>query len=224
MQSLSDPERLGMAQKIFKKLEPKQTDLINKNMAIGFVKMYKSLQNLKIFDWNMLIVLIIAFFIPELFLRIRRVIKSSTYEGEVIKLENIVELLGNTTKFKTIDILREMEEGAQVYKRHISECLNSFGTNKEQALITLRDSVNSIKFRDLIDVLITYSTARKDIALEILNRNMREKEENALLIASEDVDRDDIIAMLSVMPILYYIMQLILQPVVKVVMESFDYI
>lgn len=185
---------------------------------------FNSLSSLSPISYKAILIIISAFWLPELVLILWRILLGSTYRKEAIKLENIFELLGTVKSMKTISILSEMSTASNIYKKHIKRCLELFKTEKELALDNLKLSVKNQRFSKLVDILRVYSMTDRKLALQIMERHRLEKEEEILLTAEEDIDLVDLVAFISIVPILLQLTNLLLKPMLDMIYEVFKFV
>lgn len=185
---------------------------------------YELVQKLPLIDFQIIFIIIASFFIPEILLLFKKLLLYNQYKKEVIRLENVFELLGNANNFKTIDILHEMSECSKAYKKHLSICVENFQIDKAMALETLKGSVKNKRFSRLVEVLRIYTMVNKKLAMDILFRNRMEKEEQALITSQEDIDIIDIIAFVSLVPLIYEMCNLLVRPMMRMIFDAFKYI
>lgn len=190
--------------------------------AKAIVRTYNNVNGLRVLDLKTAALILVSFFLPEVMLLLRRLLLSSKYRNEVVKLENIFELLGSIRGFKTIYILKEMSNAAKACSKQLKRCVGDFQADREQALENLRSSVQNRRFSKLVDVIRVYSMVDKAVAMEILERNKLEKEEEMLLTAEEDVDIVDVIAFVSVTPIIFELGNLLMKPMLDMVFQAFN--
>jgi hypothetical protein len=211
-----------------RKVIPNLTDLNNAELidekARAFVRTFNAVNSIKLIDWKGIIIITASLWMPETLLLIRRLLMSNMYKKEVIKLENIFELLGSIRGFKTGDVIREMAGASKIYRRHLEECMTLFKTERELALECLKLSVSNSRFSRLVDVMRVYALIDKEMALQILERNKLEKEEEIMLTAEEDVDIVDVIAFISITPVLLELANLLMKPMLDMVYDAFKYI
>lgn len=192
--------------------------------AAEIAKAFDVVMKISPLTWRAMILILSFFWFPELVLLIKRLLLGNRYRKEVIKLENIFELLGSIRNFKTINIIEEMAKASKAYRKHLENCRGLFKTEKSQALEALKLSVKSSKLSRLVDILRVYSMIDKKLALQIMERNRIEKEEEVLLTAEEDVDLVDLIAFISIVPILLQLANLLLKPMLDMIYEAFRFI
>lgn len=175
LQKLDDNKKLEAVKEIIPVLiQSNDTSLVDER-AETFVKTYNSVQQITLLDWSSLLSIFLSFWLPELLLFLKRLLLSNMYKKEIIKLENVFELLGSIQNFKTIHIIDEMEKSSKPYSKHLRNCIDLFKTDKETALETLKLSVKSNRFSKLVDVMRIYALVDKTLAIQILERNRLEK-------------------------------------------------
>lgn len=168
-------------------------------------------------------IVLVSFWIPEIYFMLKRLLMNSRCKGEIMKLESLFELLGGMGSIKTVDILKEMSKVSKVYKGHLQECYEKYLIDKEIALENLRNSVKVARFRKLVDFLRIYALIDKTAAVEMLEKNRIQRDEEMLLTADEDVDMMDIIAFVSIIPIVIQITELLLKPMMNTVINAFSF-
>lgn len=189
-----------------------------------FLTTYRRVNDITFFDWWSIIAIILSLWLPEAYLLSKRLLLTSLYRKEVIKLENIFELLGGVQGIKTFDILKEMAKASNIYRKHLTLCMEQFKTEKEEALEALKSSVRSTRFAKLVDVMRVFSLTDRKLALQILERNRFEQEEDMLITAEEDVDAVDLIAFISIVPVVWLLINLLLKPMLDTIFEVFNYV
>lgn len=204
-------------------LQSSEKELVEEKASV-FVRTYNSVSRVTLFDWKVILVIFSSFWLPELVLLIKGLLLGNMRRKEVIKLENIFELLGSISGFKTINIIEEMCKSSKTYKKQLVSCMEHFKTEKEAALETLKTAVKHGRFGRLVDILRIYAMTDKRLAVQILERNRLEKEEDILLMAEEDIDLVDLIAFISIVPILLQLANLLMKPMLGVIYEAFKFI
>ena len=204
-------------------LQTNDRDIVEEK-ANTFVNTYNAVSRVRLIDWKVVLVILASFWLPELILLLKYLLLGSMYRKEVIKLENIFELLGSIKGFKTINIIEEMGKSSKAYTKHLRNCLALFKTEKELALESLKSAVKNSRFSKLVDVMRVYATVDKRLAIQILERNKLEKEEELLLTAEEDIDMVDLIAFISIVPILLELANLLMKPMLDMIYEAFKFI
>lgn len=189
-----------------------------------FLTTYRQVNDVTLFDWWSIIVILLSFWLPEGFLLVKRLLLINMYRKEVIKLENIFELLGSVCEIKTLDVLNEMAKASNIYKKHLVRCMEQFKTEKEDALESLKIAVHSVRFSKLVDVMRVFSLIDRKVAMQILERNRFEQEEDMLITAEEDVDAVDLIAFISIVPVVWLLINLLLKPMLDTIFEVFNYV
>lgn len=224
LRKLDNTRRLEEINKVLPALMGTGEREIIDERAAGIIKAFDAASKINPISFQVIILVLSSFWFPELALFIKRVLLGSRYRKEVIKLENIFELLGSIRNFKTIDIIEEMAKASKSYRKHLENCRELFKTEKEQALELLKISVKNSRFSRLVDILRVYSMTDKKLALQIMERNRLEKEEEILLTAEEDIDLVDLIAFISIVPILLQLANLLLKPMLDMIYEAFRFI
>lgn len=195
-----------------------------KDQAQNFLSTYRRVNSIPFMDMQSLIVILISFWLPELVLISKRLLLLNLYRKEVIKLENVFELLGTVPGIKTIDILKEMGRASRIYHKHLDRCMEQFKIEKEEALDSVKGSVHNSRFARLVDVIRVFSLTDRKLALQILERNRMEQEEEMLITAQEDIDAVDLVAFLSIIPVVYMLINLLLKPMLDTIFEVFKYV
>ncbi|EPR12052.1 hypothetical protein [Ruminiclostridium papyrosolvens] len=189
-----------------------------------FLSTWYALKRINLFDWKIILIAILSFFSPEIFLLMKWLLLGSVYRKEVIRLENIFELLGSMEEFKTTDILEQMAKGSRRYRKHMRECRELFQTDRRLAVESLRAATKNKKMSELVDTIRIYSLVDKKLAMDILAKNRRSKAEGILITADEDMDWLDIAAFVGITPLLYELANLMLKPMLDMVFEAFKYV
>ncbi len=189
-----------------------------------FLSTWYALKRINLFDWKIFLIAMISFFSPEIFLMLKWLLLGSVYRKEVIRLENIFELLGSMEEFKTTDILEQMAKGSRRYRKHMRECRELFQTDRRLAIESLKAATKNKKMSELVDTIRIYSLVDKKLAMDILAKNRRSKAEGILITADEDMDWLDIAAFVGITPLLYELANLMLKPMLDMVFEAFKYV
>ena len=197
---------------------------VAKGKAEALLSAFNNVENIRVITLNIVLTAIISFFMPEIFLFLRKVIIGKKYQNEAIKMENIFGLLGSMEEYKTICIIKDMAAASKLFSNKLNHAATIFYTDKNKSFEYLKFSIKEKSFTRLVDVMRIYSTVDKKLALSILERNLKEHEEQLLLSAEEDMDVIDILAFISIVPIIYEIANLMLSPMLEVVFKVFDFI
>lgn len=224
MKKLDEAKRLEAVKKALEEEGAGDGRVGIEERARTVVRAFNGVSSLKLFDGKVFLAILLSFFLPEMILLLRRVIRGNKYKKEVVKLENIFELLGSIRGFKTVYILREMSKASNVCGGQLKRCEEGFRTDRGKALEELKCSVADRRFSRLADIIRVYSMVDKKLAMEILERNKLEKEEELLLTAEEDIDIVDVIAFASVTPIIFELGNLLMKPMLDMVFQAFDVI
>ena len=224
LKKMDDDKILENAKKILPQiLKTSDHNTIEEQSAI-FLSTYRKVLSISLIDYWSILSIIFSFWFPETFLLTKRLLLTSMYRKEVIKLENVFELLGSVQGIKTFDILKEMAKASSIYKKHLNHCMEQFKTEKEEALELLKANVHSTRFARLVDVIRVFSMTDRKLALQILERNRFEQEEDMLITAEEDVDTVDLIAFISIVPVVWLLINLLLKPMLDTIYEVFKYV
>jgi hypothetical protein len=177
--------------------------------------------SIRLIDWKAILIFILSLWLPELLMFAKRVFLTSAYRKEIIRLENVFELLGEIPEIRTSQILEEMRNSSKLYKKQLNRCLEEYNQDKKLALDTLKVSIKNKRFSSLVDSMRIFSFIDRQTGVSILSKNKLDKEEDSLLLSEEDVEASDIIALISIAPIIYRIMTLLLKPMVELSTEAF---
>jgi hypothetical protein len=183
-----------------------------------FADIYNFQQNLINLDF--FLIMLAFYFSPVIFLYLRRFILKSAFVMDIQKMEAIAQMLMEIKGIKTIDLLKELESVTLYYKKNISTCIENFQQDKELSLLDLKKSISNKRMSSLIDTIITFSLSDKTLANSILERNVKEQQDQALFLASEDLEQGNIICILSVIPIIYYAFMLMIEPLLPLMQLS----
>lgn len=224
LKKLDDNKILEKAGKILPEILKGSDRSIIEEQAAVFLSTYRKVGSIALFDYWSILAIILSFWLPEAFLLVKRLLLTGMYRKEVIKLENIFELLGSMQCIKTFDILKEMAKASSIYKKHLNGCSEHFITEKEEALESLKANVRNKRFSRLVDVMRVFSMTDRKLAMQILERNRLEQEEDLLITAEEDVDAVDLIAFISIVPVVWLLINLLLKPMLDTIFEVFKYV
>lgn len=221
LKKLTDEKKSQKVAAILKELDGRNTAGSN---ADGLVKAFNRLEGMRVITINILLSSVAAFFIPEIMLFLRKLIVGKKYKNEAVKMQNIFGLLGSMEDYKTIFILKDMAAASKVFGKQLNHAALIFYTDKTKSFDYLKSAIRERSFVRLIDTMRVYSTVDKKLALTILERNIKEQEEQLLLSAEEDMDVVDILAFLSVVPVLYEVANLLINPMLEVIFNVFNFI
>ncbi len=187
------------------------------------MKVFNKISSLSFINFYFLFIILFSYFIPEICICLKKVFYNGRYRTELTKLENIFMLLGSIPGYKTLEIIKEMAVSSKIYRKHLLACKETYLIDKQLALENLKANINFSKFNKLVDILKIYSQIDKNVALEILNRNYIEKEEDLILSANENIDIIDIFALFAILPILFFLSMLILSPGMEIISKGFEF-
>ncbi len=188
-----------------------------------FLDTWQKVKLIETFHLKHLIVMIPSSFIPDMFFIIGWLIKGSVYKREIIKLEYVFELLSKVEGIKTLDIINQLERSSKIYSKFFREFSHLFKYDKVKAFNFLKNR-NIKSLTRIASILEIYSRTDKEIALQILEREIIERDEAIIMTADETVDFIDLAAFLSIVPLVYELARLMLDPMLDIVYKAFDYI
>lgn len=188
-----------------------------------FLDVWQKVELLGTFHLKHLIIMISSVFIPDMFFIVRWLIRGSAYKREIIKLEYVFELLSRVDGIKTLDIINQLERSSKIYSKFFGEFSHLFKYDKVKAFNFLKNR-NIKSLTKMANILEIYSRTDKEIALQILEREIIERDEAIIMTADETVDFIDLAAFLSIVPLVYELARLMLEPMLDVVYKAFEYI
>lgn len=191
--------------------------------AEWFISIREQVDRLTVFKPIYLIFLTVAFFSPELFLAGLWLVRGSVYKKEIIKLEYIFELLARVEGVKTLDIINQLEKSSKIYSKYLHEFSQYFKYDKARAFEYLK-SRNVKSLSRLANVFEVYSLTDSTIALQILEREVIERDEAVLITADETIDFIDLVAFLSIAPLVYELARMMLNPMLELVYKAFEFV
>lgn len=220
MARLSDEERAIAVKNTLERIGINQKNEINEKTEF-ILAAYERERNVKLFNWKLVVSILLIYYIPEILLILNGLMRRSRYKKEIIKLEGIFELLGGAG-MKTVEIIKEMSVASKLYKKYLKTFSENFSLDKEKAIEDIKHRIKDNSFGKLVDTIRIYAVSDHKTALEILERNRIEREQETLLLAAEDVDTADIIALLAITPLLWEMANLMLRPIIDIVNEMFS--
>ncbi len=188
-----------------------------------FFKSWSEVDKISAFKEYYIIIILAATFLPELFLIIKWLLRGCIYKKEIIKLEYIFELLARVDGIKTIDIINELAKSSKIFFRYMNEFAVMFQFNKQNAFDYLK-SRNIKGLSKMANILEIYSMSDKELAIQILDRETMERDEQMIITAEESIDFIDLVAFLCIVPIVYELARLMLDPMLNMVYKAFDFI
>lgn len=188
-----------------------------------FLDTWQKVKLIETFHLKHFIAMIPSSFIPDMFFIISWLIKGSVYKREIIKLEYVFELLSKVEGIKTLDIINQLERSSKIYSKFFREFSHLFKYDKVKAFNFLKNR-NIKSLTKIANILEIYSRTDKEIALQILEREIIERDEAIIMTADETVDFIDLAAFLSIVPLVYELARLMLDPMLDIVYKAFDYI
>lgn len=188
-----------------------------------FLDSWAGVQRINIIEPYHLGMIFLAFMSPETFLLLRWLLRGSVFKKEIIKLEYVFELLARIDGVKTMDIIAQLQKSSRIYSRYFAEFARIFAYDKKKGFTYLKNK-NIKSLTKLAEILEIYCMSDKQIALQILEREVIERDESILMTADETVDMIDLVAFLSIIPLVYELVMLMLNPMLEVVYKAFEYV
>lgn len=188
-----------------------------------FINKWRATQKIGFLKPQYLWLILISLFLPDIFLAIRWLVKGALYKKEIIKLEYIFQLLARIDGIKTLDIICELEKSSKTYEDWLRQFAAIFRYDKKKGFDYLKNkNVKSLsKFADIMEI---YSLHDKEVALQILDREAMERDEAIIMVADETLDFIDLIAFISIVPLVYELARLMLNPMLDIVYKAFEFI
>ncbi len=219
----SDTEKYFIAEEeIAECLNTSDQNLI-KEKTEWFLKTWGEVQKVKVIKYYHILIILLAFFIPEVLMTFIWLLRGCVYKKEIVKLEYIFELLARVDGIKTLDIIFELEKSSKIYSKYLHEFATMYQYDKQSGFDYLKNK-NIKSLSKLLNVLEIYSLADKELALEILEREVMERDESIIITADETIDFIDLIAFLSIVPLVYELARLMLNPMLDIVYKAFEFI
>lgn len=188
-----------------------------------FLMSWSEVDKLSAFKEYYIIIILAATLLPELFLIIKWLLRGCIYKKEIIKLEYIFELLARVDGIKTIDIIKELAKSSKIFSKYMNEFAVMFQFNKVNAFEYLK-SRNIKGLSKLANILEVYSMSNKELAIQILDRETMERDEQMIITAEESIDFVDLVAFLCIVPIVYELARLMLDPMLNMVYKAFEFV
>ncbi len=216
--------------KMYQLVEEKVAKVLNSSdkheieeKAEWFINKWEDTQKIGFFKPGFLWLILISLFLPDIFLVIRWLVKGALYKKEIIKLEYIFQLLARIDGVKTLDIICELEKSSKTYEDGLRQFAVIFRYDKKKGFDYLKNkNVKSLsKFADIMEI---YSLHDKEVALQILDREAMERDEAIIMVADETLDFIDLIAFISIVPLVYELARLMLNPMLDMVYKAFEFI
>ena len=200
---------------------------VDNNTALVYEDWYKQVKigvdSLKVLKLSDLILLLIASFGWDLLLLIIWVLRGYARKQEIIRLEYVFQQLSNVEGVRTTEVIQELVAASKVYKKQLSNFYQIFISDKRRAFIELKGLGENTSLCKLAEVLEIYSLNDHQVAMEILDRAILERDEAALITAEETLDFVDIFAFISIAPLVYEIARLMLSPMLELIYKAFEY-
>lgn len=188
-----------------------------------FVKTWKEVHKIQAISNQGIVCILLAPFLPEIILIFIWLLRGCIYKKEIIKLEYIFELLARVAGIKTSDIIFELEKSSKIYSKYLHEFRIMFQYDKKSAFGYLKGS-NVKSLSRLATVLEIYSQSDRELALQILDREVMERDEALIITSEESIDFIDLVAFLSIAPLVYELARLMIDPMLGVIYKAFEFI
>jgi hypothetical protein len=101
--------------------------------------------------------------------------------------------------------------------------LKKFYEDREIAINELMDSSRNKRFKSLVNSIKKYSLVDKRMALQMMERNVKENEERLIINANEDMDITEMIALLSIAPFALLSLVISIKPLFDTAMSAFNF-
>jgi len=223
LSSASDTEKYYLVEEEIAKYLNTSDQSQLKDKTEWFIKVWGEVQNLRVFKYYHILIVLLALFLPELLLTLRWLLRGCVYKKEVIKLEYIFGLLARVDGIKTLDIIYELEKSSKIYSKYLHEFAVMFEYDKKSGFDYLK-SRNIKSLTKMANVIEIYSLSDKELALQVLEREVMERDESIIITAEESIDFIDLVAFLSIVPLVYELARLMLNPMLDVVYKAFEFI
>ena len=142
--------------------------------------------NSKYFKWYYLFIAlavgVVAFYIPDIFLKKQGDMAEIVKEDEINQFRAIISLDMENSQTTARTILYDMQKFARYYKEPISKCIINMDVNQRKALTELKKADNSDSpFADIVDGLINISVSGVQKAFESIKAEKEFYRENRKL-------------------------------------------
>lgn len=188
-----------------------------------FIKTWKEVKNMPAKNYRGSMSILLSPFMPEILLIVIWLIRGCVYRREIIKLEYIFELLATIEGIKTSDIIFELENCSKIYSKYLQEFRIIFQYDKKNAFDFLK-ACRAKNLSRLAAILEIYSMSDREIALQILDREVMERDESLIITSEETIDFVDLVAFLSIAPLVYELARLMLSPMLDIIYKAFEFI
>lgn len=194
-----------------------------KEKSEWFVDVWRQANSLETFKPQSVILIFLSLYFPEIYFLLKWLVKGAMYKREIIKLEYVFELLSKVDGIKTQDIVNQLEKSSKTYSKYLSEFSLLFRYDKNRAFKYLQNR-NIKSLSKMANILEIYSLIDKTTAVQILEREIMERDEALIMTADEAVDFVDMAAFLSIVPLVYELAKLMLNPMLDIVYKAFEFV
>lgn len=189
------------------------------NAASDVTNMYDKLKKVdtakKINPVSIIIILmlsLVGYYIPNLYLIMSRLIRYQSFDNEVIALEMLTIMVGSIENVTVKEILRILSLNSKAFKPNFEKALLEYPIDFEQALINLGDSSKNKDFQALVSTLRQCATSDKYSALQTLQRRRLSRKEYRKLMEEKKIETKMYIAFVMLLPVLFFLAKLLLSP------------
>ncbi len=189
------------------------------NVANDVTNMYDKLKKVdtakKINPVSIIVILmlsLVGYYIPNLYLIMSRLIRYQSFDNEVIALEMLTIMVGSIENVTVKEILRILSLNSKAFKPNFEKALLEYPIDFEQALINLGDSSKNKDFQALVSTLRQCATSDKYSALQTLQRRRLSRKEYRKLMEEKKIETKMYIAFVMLLPVLFFLAKLLLSP------------
>ncbi len=189
------------------------------NAASDVTNMYDKLKKVdtakKINPVSIIVILmlsLVGYYIPNLYLIMSRLIRYQSFDNEVIALEMLTIMVGSIENVTVKEILRILSLNSKAFKPNFEKALLEYPIDFEQALINLGDSSKNKDFQALVSTLRQCATSDKYSALQTLQRRRLSRKEYRKLMEEKKIETKMYIAFVMLLPVLFFLAKLLLSP------------
>ena len=189
------------------------------NVASDVTNMYDKLKKVEtakaINPVSIIIILmlsLVGYYIPNLYLVMSRLIRYQSFDNEVIALEMLTIMVGSIENVTVKEILRILSLNSKAFKPNFEKALLEYPIDFEQALINLGDSSKNKDFQALVSTLRQCATSDKYSALQTLQRRRLSRKEYRKLMEEKKIETKMYIAFIMLLPVLFFLAKLLLSP------------
>jgi hypothetical protein len=164
---------------------------------------YYSIQQIDYF--GILLVVILAFFLPDMVLYIRCYLIKFLLYNEYLQLEVIAIMVGKLEPIKVEEILNVMSENSKYFKRHIDEIRYNYFDIKNghaKAFESVIEKISSKELRYLVKSLQQASESNIKIVVENLENQRKSNKEFRNIIEQNNLKKKDLVGIMVILIVL----------------------